>query len=74
MPAKPEEFRELSGLFAQYGVDAFLEFTSSLVTILDKDGSFLSWNLSIGKAKTESARSQCMLQDFLSSAKPGSVR
>jgi len=49
--AKPEEFRQLTSLFAQYGVDEFLEFTSSLVTILDKEGRFLSWNLSMEKLK-----------------------
>jgi diguanylate cyclase (GGDEF)-like protein len=49
--AKPEQFRQLSELFAQCGVDEFLEFTSSLVAILDKEGRFLSWNLSMEKLK-----------------------
>jgi GGDEF domain-containing protein len=49
--ANPEEFRQLSTLFAQCGVDEFLEFTSSLVAILDKDGNLLSWNLSMEKVK-----------------------
>ena len=65
MPVKPQEFRQLSGLFARYGVDEFLEFTSSLVTILDKEGSFLAWNLSMEKLKRnlpEATRAQ----DFLS--------
>mgnify|MGYP000038168556 CR=1 FL=1 len=51
MHAKPEQFRQLSELFAQCGVDEFLEFTSSLVAILDKEGRFLSWNLSMEKLK-----------------------
>lgn len=51
MHAKPEQFRQLSTLFAQCGVDEFLEFTSSLVAILDKEGKFLSWNLSMEKLK-----------------------
>jgi diguanylate cyclase (GGDEF)-like protein len=65
VPVKPQEFRQLSGLFARYGVDEFLEFTSSLVTILDKEGSFLAWNLSMEKLKRnlpEATRAQ----DFLS--------
>jgi len=35
---------ELSTLFAQYGVDPFLESTSLLVGLLDKDGTLISWN------------------------------
>jgi diguanylate cyclase (GGDEF)-like protein len=65
VPVKPEEFRQLTGLFAKYGVDEFLEFTSSLVAILDKEGSLLSWNLSMEKLKRNipSAR---QVRDFLS--------
>ena len=51
MHAKPEQYRQLSKLFAQCGVDEFLEFTSSLVAVLDKEGAFLSWNLSMEKLK-----------------------
>lgn len=66
MPVKPEEFRQLSGLFARYGVDGFLEFTSSLVTILDKAGAFLAWNLSMEKLKRNLPDAR-RVQDFLSS-------
>jgi diguanylate cyclase (GGDEF)-like protein len=65
VPVKPEEFRQLSGMFAQYGVDEFLEFTSSLVTVLDKDGKFLSWNLSMEKLK-RSLPGAKYVRDFLS--------
>lgn len=65
MPVKPEEFRQLTGLFAQYGVDEFLEFTSSLVAILDKDGKFLSWNLSMEKLKRNQPESR-QVKEFLS--------
>ena len=51
MHANPEEYRQLSTLFAECGVDDFLEFTSSLVAILDQEGKFLSWNLSMEKAR-----------------------
>ncbi len=65
MPAKSEEFRQLTGLFAQYGIDEFLEFTSSLVTILDKEGKFLSWNLSMEKLK-RNLPNALHLREFLS--------
>jgi diguanylate cyclase (GGDEF)-like protein len=65
VPVKPQEFRQLSGLFAQYGVDEFLEFTSSLVSILDREGSFLAWNLSLEKLKRNLPRAT-RVQDFLS--------
>jgi diguanylate cyclase (GGDEF)-like protein len=76
VPVKPQEFRQLSGLFARYGVDEFLEFTSSLVTILDREGSFLAWNLSMEKLKRNlpeatkvreflSAPSQILFDEFL---------
>jgi diguanylate cyclase (GGDEF)-like protein len=65
VPVKPQEFRQLSGLFARYGVDEFLEFTSSLVTILDRDGSFLAWNLSMEKLKRNLPQA-VRVQDFLS--------
>jgi diguanylate cyclase (GGDEF)-like protein len=51
VPAKPEEFRQLTGLFARYGIDEFLEFTSSLVAVLSKDGNLLSWNLAMEKLR-----------------------
>lgn len=76
MPVKPQEFRQLSGLFARYGVDEFLEFTSSVVTILDREGSFLAWNLSMEKLKRSlptatrvheflSVQSQVLFEEFL---------
>jgi diguanylate cyclase (GGDEF)-like protein len=76
VPGKPQEFRQLSGLFARYGVNEFLEFTGSLVTILDGEGSFLAWNLSMEKLKRNlpgatrvreflSAPSQVLFDEFL---------
>jgi diguanylate cyclase (GGDEF)-like protein len=66
VPVKSQEFRQLSGLFAQYGVDEFLEFTSSLVTILDREGSFLAWNLAMEKLKRNLPDAR-RIRDFLSS-------
>jgi len=65
VPVKPQEFRQLSSLFARYGVDEFLEFTGSLVTILDKEGSFLAWNLSMEKLK-RNLPAAARVQEFLS--------
>lgn len=65
MHAKPEQFSQLSKLFAQCGVDEFLEFTSSLVAILDKEGRFLSWNLSMEKLKRMLPEAN-HVRDFLS--------
>jgi diguanylate cyclase (GGDEF)-like protein len=39
-----EELRQLPALFAQFGVEPFLESTSLLVVLLDQEGSLLSWN------------------------------
>lgn len=39
-----EELNQLTALFAQYGVEPFLESTNLLVVLLDKEGSLLSWN------------------------------
>lgn len=79
MHVKPQEFRQLSGLFSQYGVNEFLEFTSSLVAILDRQGRFISWNLSMEKLKRElpgaryareflSMPSQVLFDEFLKNA------
>jgi len=70
VPAKHDEFRELAGLFAQYGVNAFLESTSALVAVLDKDGKFLSWNPSFDQLK-ENLPAANLAKDFLSF--PGKV-
>ena len=65
MPDKKEGLRELAGLFAEFGVDAFLEATSALVTILDKDGKLLAWNPSFETLK-QNIPDANQLRDFLS--------
>ncbi len=64
MPAKRQD--SFIRLFSEYGVDAFLHFTSALVAILDKDGSLLSCNPSFEQLKLN-LPSSTLLQDFLSS-------
>lgn len=65
MHANPEQFRQLSTLFAQWGIDEFLEFTSSFVAILDKEGRLLSWNLSLEKLKRNMPEARS-IREFLS--------
>jgi diguanylate cyclase (GGDEF)-like protein len=43
VPADPSG-KYLAAMFAQYGVEPFLESTNMLVVLLDKDGNLLSWN------------------------------
>jgi diguanylate cyclase (GGDEF)-like protein len=58
---------QLASLFAQYGVEPFLESTSLLVVLLDKDGTLLSWNPAFGTNK-EIHPDKIHLKDFLSPA------
>ena len=66
MPADPErDLTHLSALFAQYGVEPFLEEMSLLVALLDKDGSLLTWNPAFGTLK-ETRPDGTDLKGFLS--------
>ena len=58
---------ELSTLFARYGVEIFLESTSLLVVLLDKDGTLISWNPSFDLRKQIHVE-KTHLKNFLSSA------
>ena len=58
--------RELATLFAQYGVEPFLQTTSMLVGLLDQDGTLLSWNPAFD-AHIGTHRVPTDLRDFLSS-------
>jgi len=58
---------ELSTLFAQYGVEIFLESTSLWVVLLDKDGTLISWNPSFDLRKQIHVE-KTHLKNFLSSA------
>lgn len=67
MHAKDGKPSKLAALFAQYGVESFLEATSSLVALLDKEGRLLSWNPAF-EALKPTRRGKICLQDMLSSA------
>ena len=43
--------KELAALFARYGVEPFLESTTMLVGMLDKEGNLLSWNTALEERK-----------------------
>lgn len=58
---------ELTTLFSQYGVEAFLEATSSLVVLLDKDGELISWNPAFGLFK-QTRHAQTHLKHFLAAS------
>lgn len=59
------ESLELTALFAQYGVEPFLESTSLLVMLLDKEGNLLSWNPAF-EALRQTHRDKTNLKGFLS--------
>lgn len=65
MHAEDAKLSELATLFSQYGVEPFLEATSSLVAMLDKDGSLLSWNPAFDSFKR--THPDQGLRDFLTS-------
>lgn len=67
MPAKPDGFQELEQMFAQYGVETFLESTNVLVAVLDMEGRLLSWNLSFEQRK-QNLPDVRLVTDFLSSS------
>ena len=65
MPAKSEGFRELEQMFAQYGVEMFLESTNALMAILDNEGKLLFWNPSFEQRK-QNLPDVRLVRDFLS--------
>ncbi len=58
---------ELSTLFAQYGVEAFLESTGLLVVLLDKEGTLVSWNPAFDALRQGRGQKR-QLQNFLVSS------
>ncbi len=61
---------ELATLFAQYGVEPFLEATNLLVAVLDRESRLLSSNPAFETLKSADPDKTC-LRDFLSSASRG---
>lgn len=66
MHANSKDSSKLADLFAQYGIEAFLENTNSLVAVLDREGRLLSWNPSFEGLKQNLPNARTV-QDFLSS-------
>lgn len=65
--AERRSLTELTALFAQYGVEPFLESTSLLVAVLDQDGNLLSWNPAF-EVFRQAHQGKTNLRNFLSSA------
>ena len=61
---------QLATLFAQYGVESFLESTGLLVALLDQEGRLLSWNPAFDSHKTAYPDKK-YLKKFLSSPSEG---
>jgi len=57
----------LAALFAQYGVEPFLESTSLLVVLLDPQGGLISWNPSFDSVRQDSLE-KTQLKEFLSAS------
>ena len=54
-------------LFAEYGIDPFLESTGLLVLLLEKDGALIAWNPAFGSLK-KTLPDKTHLKDFISSS------
>ena len=67
MPDKHQTSRQLTVLFARYGIESFLESTSLLVALLEKSGELLSWNAAFDSIKSTQA-DKTYLKDFLASS------
>jgi len=65
--AEDAKLSELTTLFAQYGVEPFLEATSLLVTLLDKEGRLLSCNPAFDSLR-QSRHDQTHLKGLLASS------
>lgn len=70
MHAENPKPSELATLFAQCGIEPFLEATSSLVALLDKEGNLLSWNPACEAVKQAQPGKTC-LRDYLASPSRG---
>ena len=64
MPAKKEFVSELAVLFAEYGIEPFLEITGLLVLLLEKDGELLAWNPAFASLK-KTLSDKTHIKDFL---------
>ena len=67
MPDKHQTSRRLTVLFARYGIESFLESTSLLVALLEKNGELISWNPAFDSTK-KTLPDKTYLKDFLASS------
>lgn len=67
MPDRHPTSRQLTVLFARYGIESFLESTSLFVALLEKNGEMLSWNPAFDSIK-KTLPDKTYLKDFLASS------
>jgi len=61
----PANYEELTNLFAEHGLDAFINSTRTLVVLLSEGGQLIAWNPAFDSIKQE-LRDTSHLRDFLS--------
>jgi diguanylate cyclase (GGDEF)-like protein len=71
VPAKRKSSNDLVALFAQYGIESFLETTSLLVVLLERHGELLSWNPAFDSLK-KNLPDTTQMKDFLSASSQAS--
>jgi diguanylate cyclase (GGDEF)-like protein len=71
VPDKQSPSADLAELFAQYGIESFLEITNLLVVLLERDGALLSWNPAFDSLH-QRVTDKTHMQDFLSATSQGS--
>lgn len=65
MRANRIEYDLFLSLFAQYGLETFLESTRSLIILLNEEGKLLAWNRPFDSIQ-DGSRDSFLLRDFLS--------
>lgn len=65
MPANQEGFNSLISLFAEYGLESFINSTRLLIALLSGDGKLLAWNHAFEPIKA-ALQNATLLRDLLS--------
>jgi diguanylate cyclase (GGDEF)-like protein len=61
---------ELANLFAQFNIQSFLNFTQTLIVLIDSDGRLLAWNPAFGQMKEASPNAASIQDLFVASSQP----
>jgi diguanylate cyclase (GGDEF)-like protein len=65
VPVNQEDYNRLASLFAEYGLEAYIKSTRSLVVLLSEGGRLLAWNPAFDAIK-RALHDTSLLRDFLS--------